>query len=555
VVKLKMNLWDRALSYFAPQLAVRNARSREMLSSITEGTRTWEDYHAGSRSRSVSQMHQPRAAAADAGLGGLMLARARSRDAYRNQPLAHGVYRDLRIKAIGAGLKPRSRMRQDLLEGVMTEIEIAKLQVQLEELWEIWANDVRSDSLLKLDHYRMTGLALQSQVTNGDAFLLYSLNKSPGWPFDLSCQLIEADRVCNPDSRMDGDPPPFPWPQEHRVWGGVEKTPRGRAVAYWVSSTYPQGDNYEVPTWTRFVARDRTGQPVMLHLHDPDRVDQSRCWPMLAAAMEKLLVLAGYSDAESQAALMAAQPAGFIESPEPMEDLDPQAPYGDNDEADSGQLVTEPGMMIELTPGCKASFPIPGRPNPQYADFYKAQAREVGVVSGLGLEVMMKAFEASYSASRGAMLEAYSVIEDIRRPTISQQCRPTWRRFVERCAFLRHVKLPSAYWTNDLVREAMLWADWIAPARPQIDEVKAANAMEIRTRLGVSTLSEETAAYDGGDWERKQVQAARERRIAAQRDQVTPAQTDAGQAPAEPEDADPDDEDRVEGDEPEEADQ
>jgi capsid protein len=69
------------------------------------------------------------------------------------------------------------------------------------------------------------------------------------------------------------------------------------------------------------------------------------------------------------------------------------------------------------------------------------------------------------------------------------------------------------FFADPAVRKAWCGAVWLGDGPGSIDPLKEANAIEKRIDIGLTTLAEETAAYDGGDWEAKHMQRVKEHRM------------------------------------------
>lgn len=497
-----LSLMDRIIGVFSPSRAYRRAIQRAVSSSSFQG---------GDRTRRVLKNWLPTVKSADAAMEyDLDTLRERSRDAVRSQPLAHGALHTLRSKAIGVGLRPIMRIDRELLRlrGVeMTEKQATDLELAIESYWRVWTEDKRSDRQRTLPHNRQSGLAFLSYLEAGDCLGLFSMVQRPGWEFETSIQLVEADRLSNPDNLMDGASAPGS-NRQRRLYKGVEKTMGGEPVAYWVRSTHPgEVAAYSTtPKWSRFRALTGAGDAAVLHLFDPERIDQSRGLPALSCVLEKLKALSGYSESELEAALISSWFTVFVKSPNPTAEARAFAEAlnadGSSNESDAGEIEMGPGIISQLAPGEDITISNPGRPNVNYEPFSKAQLREIGAGTGLGLEPLLKAFESSYSAARAALLEAWLIITMHRSVFVSCWEYPTLVRFVKELAAKGMIEVPMQFWTDSIVQAAIICAEFIGPARGQIDERNEIEAAVMRIEAGMSTLQDETAALTGKDWRR-----------------------------------------------------
>ena len=114
----------------------------------------------------------------------------------------------------------------------------------------------------------------------------YPGSSGPVFPMNLKLQVVEADRVSNPNSKIDTD----------AMAGGIEKDRYGAPVAYHVSRYHP-GNQFSTggQKWRRVPAFGaQTGLRNIIHLYNPTRPGQSRGVPDLAPVIEPLKQLGRY---------------------------------------------------------------------------------------------------------------------------------------------------------------------------------------------------------------------------------------------------------------------
>ena len=79
------------------------------------------------------------------------------------------------------------------------------------------------------------------------------------------------------------------------------------------------------------------------------------------------------------------------------------------DAGDDSTIELAPGAIVDLNEGEKAHDMNPGRPNTAFDGFVVAICRQIGAALEIPYELLVKNFNASYSASRGALLEAWKM--------------------------------------------------------------------------------------------------------------------------------------------------
>ena len=530
------NILDKAIAAVAPAWAARRTQSRLQMQVANQFYGSFGGYEGASTTRRETNTWQPFASDADtASIYDLTALRARSRDSLRNEPLATGAINTTVTNVVGSGLSLHSQIDAQLLG--MTEDEADVWQSNVEREWSLWSESKDCDISRSMTFSALTELAFRSTLENGDTFVLLPRVKRPGSVYSLRVQLIEADRVSNP--RFGLNTPV--------ITAGVEKDEAGAPVAYHVQRQHPgnaltfTADQF---SWDRYPAFGaRSGLRNVLHLYRPLRIGQTRGIPYLAPVIEPLKMLGRYKQAELMAAVVAAMFTVFIktDSGQGLANI-PLAPgahpvvtYGQDTAAQTQDVRLGNGMVVELAKGEDVSTANPGRPNPGFDGFVTAVLRQIGVALELPFEILIHHYTSSYSAARAAMLDAWKFFSSRRTWLANNFCQPVYESWLAEAVALGRVSAPG-FFTDPLMRKAYCGTVWTGPGRGMIDEVKETKAMEQRIALGVTTASQETAAYDGGDWDAKQPRRLKERRLRDEAGLPTPGVTtrDSGAVPTTP---------------------
>ena len=108
------------------------------------------------------------------------------------------------------------------------------------------------------------------------------------------------------------------------------------------------------------------------------------------------------------------------------------APTGAQDNANpaaGAEIAMGPGAVVGLSKGEKAVFADPKRPNTAYEPFVMGILKLVGMGLNLPVELLTKAFNSSYSASKAALLDAWQHFRTERAWLVLSFCQPiyeTW---------------------------------------------------------------------------------------------------------------------------------
>jgi lambda family phage portal protein len=430
---------------------------------------------------------------------------ARSRDALRNHLVARAAITRLRTNVVGTGLVCRAQIDHEALGLHIDEAE--GINRQLDRLWSLYADDPREcDAESTLNHYQLQALVLVSSMVAGDVFVASPDEERPGCIFSTRLQLIESERVCNPNNGLD----------QVNMIDGVEFDGLGAPVAYRVCTGYPGEHVASQPLqWQRLsVFGAETGRRRVLHIMaDKERPGQRRGVPYLSPVLEPLQKLERYSSAELMAAVISAMFTVFIKkSPDfqvgnlPMSALSNES--ADGDTSGDGQLALGEGAVVDLGVGEEPMIANPARPNAQFDPFFTAVVKEIGAALELPLEELLLHYSSSYSAARAAMLQAWRFYSLRRWWLACDFCQPSRELVIDEAVARGLIHLPG--YSEPARRKAYCQAIWIGPARGAIDELKEANAAGKRIEIGVSNETLETAAMTGEPWQQVYQQRVRE---------------------------------------------
>ena len=493
-LKIKQNIIDRAVSFFDPVRGARRFRARAMM-ALAGG------YIGGSKSRRGLKMWTTLSHDADSDiLPDLATLRDRSRDLIRNNPLATGAIKTKITNVVGTGLKLQSRIDRNALN-ISDEMADA-WENRTEREWRLFWESKECDVTRTLNGDAITKLVYRQEKENGDVFIVLPRVKRKHFPYDLRLQVIEADRVCNKSFAADTE----------TLAGGVETDKGGAPVNYHILRHHPGSIwRKRVMEWDIVPAfGTNLGLRNVIHLFAPDRPGQSRGVPDLAPVIEPLKQLGKYTEAELMAAVISGMFTVFIESGTGDAGLDLSNLSNETGSTTSDEdYKLASGAVVGLAPGEKVHDTNPGRPNAAFDPFILAIMRQIGVALELPFEILIKHFTASYSAARAALLEAWKYFLSERKWLADNFCQMVYEIWMYEAVITGRIAAPG-FLSDPIIRKAYLGAQWVGPAKGQIDELKEIKAAKERVDMGVSTLSEVTAEMTGGDWEKKHPQSVKE---------------------------------------------
>ena len=492
---LQQNMLDRAIAYIAPKKAGQRMAARAQL-AMAGG------YSGAKVDRATLSRWQPNAGSPTVDIiRDLPKLRARSRDQMRNAPVALGALNTSVSHVVGTGLTYTPAIDAAFLG--LDELRAEQWQQDTQRRFKAWAETVDCDIARRLNFYGIQELAYRSMLESGDTFVLTPRIARAGSTARLALQLIEADRVCNPNRTQD----------TATLIDGVEiAAGTGEATAYHVAQKHP-GDYLTTGNqWNYVAARgSSTGRRNVLHLFKPLRPGQVRGVPWISPILEPLKQLNRWSDAELNAAVVSGLMATFITmDPDAFDSLyddDAKGAMIENSSRWSGEM--ESGQAINLLPGESVESNTPGRPNPAFDPFWTAMVRQIGMALEMPFEVLTMHFQSSYSAARAALLMAWKGFRSRRDMLATYLCQPVFELWLADEVAEGRINAPG-FFASDITRAAWCAAIWTGDGPGSIDPSKEVDAAQKRVDLGISTKQAESILHDGVDWQQKHEQRVKE---------------------------------------------
>ena len=431
-----------------------------------------------------------------------LVLRARSRDLDMSSCFVGATFRARRKGVVGRGIYLDAKIDADVL-GLDLDTATA-YEHKIEAAFTRFSRNVgrAGESLNEL-----LSLAYFSMIVCGDVIADVYVDAPTR---TLRVRLIESDCLVTPPEEYGNE----------RVRSGIELSPYGVPVAYWLATGFLfNSDGFPVRYYRRrrFMAGfqslaggefifPRTGA---LFVHTEfKRPGQLRGLPIVSSVMRDSKQTDRYVQAELDSSVVASKPALF--RTHPAVEAQAQVDIMDSFGAAPGPSVSETamppeheppinygnGLMIDLWDGADMRAFNPGRPNPAYAEFVDHKFSEIAANLGVPAEVVLKRWNASYSASRASLLDAQQDYEIDRELFVDQLLRPIYNAWLDLHADELGL---TGYYTDPERRSAWRCAQWIGEQLPNIDPTKEIDAAAKRVQLGVSTLAREAQVATGTD--------------------------------------------------------
>lgn len=438
--------------------------------------------------------------------------RERARMLYMAAPIASSAIKTPRTNAIGMGLKMNPKIDREVLRLGAEEADFWEKKTKAE--FALWAEDKSAcDAAGMNNFYGLQQLCFMSWLVSGDVFILKKQRKETKWhPYSLRLQVIEADRCATPESTGVLHVTEAKW-GKNTIHDGVEVNPDGMVVAYHFRNKHPYEITTEDLKYTRVLAYgEKTGLPNVMHIMNAERPEQYRGVTYLAQIIEPLLQTRRYTESEITAAIVESFFTAFIKTKTDQDEfpLNEVGEVGEQQASyDPNEYEMGPGNVVHLNPDEDVLFGDPKRPASGFGSFMKEMCVQMGAALEIPHDILMKEFNSSYSASRGALLEAWKAFRMYRQWFVDDFCRPVYLCWMAEAVARGRISAPG-FFSDPLIRNAWLGCEWIGPTQGQLDPVKEVTAEIMSVGAGFSTNADSSIRINGSDWNHNMDQLSRE---------------------------------------------
>lgn len=455
--------------------------------------------------------------------------RQRARDLYAGGGLGRSGPTTLTTSVVGWGILPKPKIDGDFL-GLSDEAREEAEQTILRE-FKLWAENPMCDAERQQNFYGLQQLAFLSMLMSGDVFALFGMKPNSRTPYQTTVRLLEADRICNPDSS--GESESTATDSGGRIIDGVEISKDGEVIRYYVASRSPvAGNDSSELTWTTIDAFGKdTGYPNILHIMTYERPEQRRGVPFVASVIEMLKQFTRYMNAELAANVVSAMLTCFITSEEDDGKFGMEDAINDEDKVtdDDLQLELAPGAIYNLPPGKKVETVNPLRSNSQFESFVNTTITVIAASMDIPKEVLIKKYESNYTAARAALLDFWRTVRVYRTKFNSSFNQPVYEQWLSEAVATGRIEAPG-FFDDPAVRQAWCGCVWMGASMGHVDPLKEVNAAQVRIQNNITTQEQEASEYNGNDWAANIRQ--RKKEIAAQ-SELSPEPTAAKEEPDE----------------------
>ena len=392
--------------------------------------------------------------------------RAHARERARNDDYAVKFLRMSTVNILGGkGITHQSKAK--LIAGTLDKVANTMLEAGFKD----WGKRKNSPDVTgKLSWLGIKKAIIKTTARDGEIFV----REVRGFPnkYRYALQLFEADHIDESYNIM--------LPDGNEIRMGVELNEWKRPVAYWFLVRHP-GDYSFSSNKPRF-KRMRIPAEEIIHVFDPDRVNDTRGFTWMHTAMYGMRNLGGYEEAEVISARIAASKMGSYET------VDGYPAEGE--EVDGEFLTTvEPGALPITPEGYKLNPIDWNHPAGNFPPFVKQCLRRIA--SGLGVAYNSLASDlekVNYSSIRAGTLEERDFWKERQEWFIEDFCDPVYSGWLE-----MFLLLPASNPYTVLDFERLNAPKWIPRTWDWVDPLKDMKANIEGIKSGLMTRTEISA--------------------------------------------------------------
>jgi len=528
MIQIKKTLFDRAIEKVAPTYAQKRYQSRAQIAAFEQNngfSQPGQKNKKFLRSSNVSS-NSPDFDTIDKQEGSIAI----SRDAWMNNTLAVAMLRRIKTTTIGTGLKLQSQIDADFLN--LQKEEARAWQKNVERRFNNWAQSKDCDITRQQNFFELQDLAFFSVLLSGDCFALFPYKKIKSLSSGIRIRLIEADLCSTPFMASTLS-------NKKNVAGGIEFDSDGAPTKYYFSKHYP-GQNTNVLSmndWVGVNAFSKSGKKQIHHLFTKDRPGQRRGMPLVANLINDLMKVTKLQDAELTAHVVSSLFTVFVKDMSGVAEMidegyagDPNATNNQKanvDEGDSTKVGMDTGNIVYLDDKKEIQIAETRKTSESFNQFYESYVKLIASAVEIPFEQMLLHFQASYSASRGALLEAWKATR-VRRAWCSINfCQPAFVAWLDEQVASRKIIAPG-YFEDIEIKAAWCKTSWSGMGNGQLDPMKETKAAVMSINNNLSSHEKEyNKIHDDGDWEGNVLRRSDEEDLIKEKDLMPVAKVNA----------------------------
>jgi lambda family phage portal protein len=434
---------------------------------------------------------------------------ARARQAYWDNPHAKALVRRRADNEVGPGLALQVAPIWELIEPKADQTDDDVLAArhafkrEAEVRFHLWANSHEADSLGQNSFYWLQRFAKKNKKVDGEIFVILRYSDDPSRMSPLSLQFLLPEQIVQPSSSdMEAAKA-----RGGSVQRGIEFNANGEEIAIFVQKV----DQWGIPMGQilRFPFYGDSGRRFVIHSSDIEHVGRVRGTSSLAPYVHEFQKTEDWMVAELEAANINAM---FALEHYAEKDA-PKGPSiaagvtksnakqtGVTDDLGTGRGFSSfPGLVAESKPGNRLVSFDTKRPNANGHEFVRGVHKQVDAAEGIGIAMVEMEHNASYSAARGAMVQAWTGVEIGRDEDASQFYDIVYEAWFREEIAKKTFKA-KGFGKSPALDAAWLNHSWLGQSMPTMDPEKEARAVDIRIAQGTLTREKAAMQHNGSDF-------------------------------------------------------
>lgn len=447
--------------------------------------------------------------------------RKRSDQLFRENLYARGLIRRLITNEINTGLTPEACPDEELI-GV-PEDSLNDWTETVENRFLIWGkNPEECDWKHRATFGAIQRAARMEALISGDVLVVLRQSSKTNLPM---VQLISGDKVQTP---LGGS---TKLTKGHEIRHGVEISPIGRVVAYWVKQ---DGDGQA----KRLPAKGaRSGRRLAwLVFGTEKRLDDVRGEPLLSLVLQSLKEIDRYRDSVQRKAVVNSILAMFIKKTEDKQGTRPitagatrrgQVTTTDHDGGKRTFNITDqlPGLVPEELQQGEEPVLLGGQgTDTNFGTFEEAIIQAVAWANEIPPEILRLAFSNNYSASQAAINEFKIYLNKVWSDWGETFCQPIYIEWLLSENLRGRIQAPGLLnaWRDPQQQDifgAWVSTDWYGSIKPSTDMLKQAKGSKLLVGQGWSSNSREARMLTGTKYSKniKRLKRENEMKVEAMR--------------------------------------
>lgn len=347
----------------------------------------------------------------------------------------------------------------------------------------------------------------ESYIVDGEVFILLNYkHKENTTDFVLSpvrLQIIPAENVRSSLSQNKEN-------QEYSS-DGIYYDENGKVIKYSImkESRDTSSAKYQIYNFEEIEAETKLKQKRIIQISNRNEPNDLRGIPICFNVFHELENIMTAVIAELDAQKNAAMIFGVIERENPetqkSNGFTAAANYRqtERDKLNSPSVTTRlntPGVVINSLEAGEAFKQLTTeRPNTNIPSFIYDVLKPICASKGIPVEVLYGLFGSNYSASRAAIQQFWSAIEQYRSVFISNFLTEAYRAILTELVYAGDIKLPG-FLENELVKEAWLNHRWNGSSMPSLDPTQDYEAADMAINLGFATHEQMARELHGSNY-------------------------------------------------------